>query len=56
MEFTLPPAPKGLCFDRNDFVKVFTVISKKLLYVHSLFALEIFVILIIMISDEFFRG
>ncbi|XP_059058235.1 conserved oligomeric Golgi complex subunit 2 [Achroia grisella] len=21
MEFTLPPAPRGLCFDRNDFVK-----------------------------------
>lgn len=23
MEFTLPPAPAGLCFDRHDFVKVF---------------------------------
>lgn len=23
IEFTLPPAPRGLCFDRNDFVKVF---------------------------------
>lgn len=21
LEFTLPPAPRGLCFDRNDFVK-----------------------------------
>ncbi|CAK1583362.1 unnamed protein product [Parnassius mnemosyne] len=21
IDFTLPPAPRGLCFDRNDFVK-----------------------------------
>lgn len=27
IEFTLPPAPRGLCFDRNDFVKVFLRIS-----------------------------
>lgn len=28
IEFTLPPAPRGLCFDRNDFVKTnFTVDS-----------------------------
>lgn len=28
IEFTLPPAPRGLCFDRNDFVKVFPRVSR----------------------------
>lgn len=54
-EFTLPPAPRGLCFDRNDFVKVghflhtFFLLDLSFFYLIGLNNIEIF-------ADKFLGG
>ncbi|XP_023953320.1 conserved oligomeric Golgi complex subunit 2 [Bicyclus anynana] len=39
-EFTLPPAPRGLCFDRNDFVKTSFSVDSFLADHHNVASLE----------------
>ncbi|XP_034833790.1 conserved oligomeric Golgi complex subunit 2 [Maniola hyperantus] len=39
-EFTLPPAPRGLCFDRNDFVKTSFSVDSFLAEHHNVASLE----------------
>lgn len=55
IEFTLPPAPRGLCFDRNDFVKVFPRISCDTFRFYTKELYESFCHELINIADKFLR-
>lgn len=55
IEFTLPPAPRGLCFDRNDFVKVFPRISCDTFRFYAVVLIEFLFHEFIYIADKFFR-
>lgn len=55
IEFTLPPAPRGLCFDRNDFVKVFPRISCDTFRFYAKVLFEYLYYEFINIADKFLR-
>lgn len=55
IEFTLPPAPRGLCFDRNDFVKVFSRFSCVTFRFYAKVVFEFLIYEFIYIADKFLR-